>query len=76
MHKTSVSIFAVLAATMAPVIAAAPAHAEEAAMTNQEWWPNKLDLSALRQHDASSNPYGADFDYAAEFATLDLDAVK
>jgi catalase-peroxidase len=45
-------------------------------MTKHEWWPNKLDLAALRQGDAASNPYGEDFDYAAEFATLDLDAVK
>ncbi|WBX84612.1 catalase/peroxidase HPI [Sphingosinicella microcystinivorans] len=35
-----------------------------------------LDLSALRQNEAQSNPYGADYDYAREFASLDLDAVK
>jgi catalase-peroxidase len=45
-------------------------------MSNQDWWPERLDLSALRQHDLDSNPFGADFDYAAEFATLDLAAVK
>ncbi|MCT2401454.1 catalase/peroxidase HPI [Novosphingobium sp. HK4-1] len=55
---------------------AGPAHAEEKAMSNQDWWPNRLDLAALRQNDPGSNPYGADFDYAAEFATLDLAAVK
>ncbi|MEZ5737073.1 MAG: catalase/peroxidase HPI [Novosphingobium sp.] len=76
MRNTSVSILAILAAAMAPAMMASPAQAEEKAMSNQDWWPNRLDLSALRQHDASSNPYGADFDYAAEFATLDLDAVK
>jgi len=38
-----------------------------------DWWPNRLDLSALREQDAG--PMGADFDYAAEFRTLDLDAV-
>jgi len=46
------------------------------ALANPDWWPQTLDLSALRQHEAQSNPYGADFDYAKEFASLDLDAVK
>ncbi|MEZ5744418.1 MAG: catalase/peroxidase HPI [Sphingomonadaceae bacterium] len=46
------------------------------AMTNKDWWPDRLDLDALRQHGAESNPMGDDFDYAAEFATLDLAAVK
>ncbi|WP_419826201.1 catalase/peroxidase HPI [Sphingomonas sp.] len=46
-------------------------------MTNREWWPNRLDLTALRQHeDTRANPYGADFNYAKEFNSLDLDAVK
>ena len=43
---------------------------------NQFWWPEQLDLSPLRDHDSRSNPYGADFDYAAAFNTLDLNAVK
>ncbi len=44
--------------------------------TNQFWWPDQLDLSPLRDHDERSNPFGHDFDYAAEFAKLDLAAVK
>ncbi|XOV86370.1 MAG: catalase/peroxidase HPI [Pseudomonadota bacterium] len=48
----------------------------EATKTNQYWWPDQLDLSVLRDHDARSNPFGEDFDYATEFARLDLDAVK
>jgi catalase-peroxidase len=40
------------------------------------WWPEQLDLSPLRANSVESNPYGADFDYAKAFATLDLDAVK
>ena len=43
---------------------------------NQFWWPERLDLSQLRSHAAESNPYGADFDYAKEFQSLDLVAVK
>jgi catalase-peroxidase len=46
------------------------------AKTNQFWWPNQLDLSPLRDHDQRSNPYGADFDYAEAFKTLNLDEVK
>ncbi|MEE4186130.1 MAG: catalase/peroxidase HPI [Gammaproteobacteria bacterium] len=43
---------------------------------NKFWWPDQLNLSPLRQHAAESNPLGEDFDYAAEFQTLDLAAVK
>ncbi|HYQ63367.1 MAG TPA: catalase/peroxidase HPI [Actinophytocola sp.] len=42
-------------------------------MPVSDWWPNRLDLSALRERDPG--PMGADFDYAVEFRTLDLDAV-
>jgi catalase-peroxidase len=44
--------------------------------TNRDWWPNQLDLSVLHQHSSLSNPMGEDFDYAEEFKTLDLDALK
>ena len=46
------------------------------AKTNQFWWPDQLDLSALRDHDNRSNPLGEDFSYAEAFAKLDLDEVK
>jgi catalase-peroxidase len=44
--------------------------------TNRDWWPKQLRLDLLNQHSAKSNPMGSDFDYAAEFKTLDLAAVK
>jgi catalase-peroxidase len=44
--------------------------------TNRDWWPNQLDLSVLHQHSPSSNPMEEDFDYAAEFSTLDVEALK
>ena len=44
--------------------------------TNKDWWPNQLDLSVLHQHSPEGNPFGSDFDYAAEVATLDVDALK
>lgn len=45
-------------------------------VNNEYWWPNRLDLSPLRQTDALSNPAGAEFDYAKEFESLDLVALK
>jgi catalase-peroxidase len=44
--------------------------------TNQEWWPNRLNLDILRQHSALANPMDASFNYAKEFKSLDLKAVK
>ena len=43
---------------------------------NRDWWPNQLKLNILRQHSELSNPMDKDFDYAAEFKSLDLEAVK
>ncbi len=43
---------------------------------NAEWWPNRLNLKILAKNPAAANPMGAQFDYAAEFRTLDLPAVK
>jgi catalase-peroxidase len=43
--------------------------------TNRDWWPNQLNLAILHQNAPSSNPLGADFNYAEAFKTLDLDAV-
>ena len=47
-----------------------------AGTSNQDWWPNQLNLKILGQHSAQSNPMGEEFNYAEEFKTLDLDAVK
>ncbi|MGD9996243.1 MAG: catalase/peroxidase HPI [Ilumatobacteraceae bacterium] len=44
--------------------------------SNRDWWPNQLDLSVLHQHSPRGNPLGAGFDYAAEFAQLDVEALK
>ncbi len=43
---------------------------------NRDWWPNQLKLNILRQHSSLSNPMGESFDYAEEFKSLDLAAVK
>ncbi len=43
---------------------------------NEDWWPNRLDLSVLRQHSELSDPMGDDFDYAEAFSQLDYEALK
>ncbi len=43
---------------------------------NRDWWPNLLKLNILRQHSPLSNPMGENFNYAEEFKSLDLEAVK
>ncbi|WP_328485680.1 catalase/peroxidase HPI [Streptomyces zaomyceticus] len=44
--------------------------------TNLDWWPNQLDLQVLHQNSPQASPMDEDFDYAAEFATLDVEALK
>jgi catalase-peroxidase len=77
LEKRTVYVSALLAAAMSFQLAiAGQASVQERPMSNQDWWPQLLDLSPLRQHAAESNPYGSDFNYAQEFKTLDLEAVK
>ncbi|MFF1777301.1 catalase/peroxidase HPI [Streptomyces virginiae] len=58
-----------------PVIPA-PTPAPTRPRSNRDWWPNQLDLQVLHQQSPLADPMGDDFDYAKEFATLDLDALK
>ncbi|MGI5239636.1 catalase/peroxidase HPI [Dactylosporangium sp. CA-139066] len=51
-------------------------HAARAARSNRDWWPNQLDVTVLHQNSPKADPMGDTFNYAAEFKTLDLDAVK
>jgi len=51
------------------------AHGARRAHTNRDWWPDQLNLKVLHQHSSKSDPMGGEFDYAAEFKTLDLHAV-
>src|SRR5947209_18168193 len=55
---------------------ASPTPATPHPRTNRDWWPDQLDLSVLHRPSPLSDPMGADFDYAAEFQTLDLDALR
>jgi catalase-peroxidase len=76
MVKQTISLLGGMAIAMALVMPINLAVAEGKPMSNQFWWPEKLDLQPLRQHAVESNPLGKDFNYAEEFKTLDLDAVK
>ncbi len=80
MKKRNLLLTTALAGMMAFSTASNAATNDRAAKgevrTNQFWWPDQLDLSALRNHDERSNPFGADFDYGEAFQKLDLDAVK
>ena len=58
-----------------PVIEA-PTPKPHRPLSNKDWWPNQLDLGVLHQHSPHSNPMDEDYDYAEEFKTLDLDALK
>lgn len=51
-------------------------HAAGSGTTNRDWWPNQLNLKILHQHSSLSDPMGEQFDYAKEFKSLDLAAVK
>lgn len=51
-------------------------HLTKSTTTNQDWWPNQLNLSVLRQQSSLSNPMGETFDYHTAFSSLDYKALK
>ena len=59
-----------------PVTGGADKQAAGGNRSNRDWWPEQLNLKILHQHSSLSNPMGEDFNYAEEFKSLDLDAVK
>jgi len=59
-----------------PVTGSVHKHAAAAGTSNQDWWPNQLNLELLHQHSSKSNPFGEDFNYAKEFKSLDYAALK
>ncbi|NCP12764.1 MAG: catalase/peroxidase HPI [Sphingomonadales bacterium] len=80
MHSHAIKLAAILSVAVIPLATSAPLQAQAEApakpMTNKDWWPERLDLSPLRQEAPQSNPLGENYDYGKEFNTLDLDAVK
>ncbi|XVU21534.1 catalase/peroxidase HPI [Actinoplanes sp. CA-054009] len=59
-----------------PAIDAPQPHTGGRPRTNKDWWPNQLDLTVLHAHSSKANPLGPAFEYAKEFAKLDVEAVK
>ena len=76
MFKKTMLLIAVLAITAPLLVLSSTSFAQGEPKSNQFWWPEKINLSPLRQHAAESNPMGEDFNYAEAFEALDLDAVK
>jgi len=76
MQKNFRKWLAICALFALPLVSAQAATTPGDLQSARFWWPDQLDLSPLRQHDAQSNPLGADFNYAKAFSTLDLNAVK
>jgi catalase-peroxidase len=77
MRNTYVSLLVAAALSLSAALSGPAAQAAGTNnMSNDFWWPEKLDLRPLRQHAVESNPYGENFNYAEEFKKLDLNAVK
>ena len=76
MRKRNANRLAILAAAFSLLVVSNHASAQGEPKSNQFWWPEKLSLEPLRQHAAESNPMGEEFNYAEEFNSLDLNAVK
>jgi catalase-peroxidase len=76
MLKKTLPLAAAISVALSSLTLSSTALSADAAKTNQFWWPEQLNLSPLRQHGAESNPYGAKFNYAKEFATIDLKQLK
>lgn len=76
MFSKTLNLLAIAALVAAPLLLTSPAGADGAGKDNQFWWPERLDLSPLRDHSPESNPLGSDFDYPAAFAKVDLEALK
>lgn len=75
MFKQTIPLLAALTVALSPLTIPNYASAQENPKTNEYWWPKRLDLSPLRHPNATSNPFGSNFNYAEEFNSLDLNAV-
>ncbi len=76
MLKFTLPIATALSVAISAMALPSTAFAASETKTNQFWWPEQLNLSPLRQHGAESNPYGEQFNYAKEFAAVDLTMLK
>lgn len=76
MFTKTLPIAAAISVALFTLAMPATASAESNIKTNQFWWPEQLSLSPLRQHSIESNPYGEQYNYAKEFASIDINELK
>ncbi|MDD2769973.1 MAG: catalase/peroxidase HPI [Methylococcus sp.] len=76
MKTKQIFLASALAVAISAALTAPPVLAESQPTMNSFWWPEQLDLKPLRQNSTESNPLGKTFNYAEQFKTLDLKAVK
>lgn len=76
MKTKQIFLASALAVAISATLTVTPVLAESQPTMNSFWWPEQLDLKPLRQNSAESNPLGNSFNYAEQFKTLDLKAVK
>ena len=75
-HSDNHKVWEVNESSRCPFMGGAVEKTAGTGTNNRDWWPDMLNLHILRQHSNLSNPMGEDFDYAKEFKSLDLAAVK
>lgn len=76
MYRRGMRVMLAMFIAVSSTASSLPVRAEGLPRSNQFWWPDQLDLSPLRQNAVESNPFGKAFNYAKEFNTLDISAVK
>jgi catalase-peroxidase len=76
MLKKTISLITAMTIGLSPLASISPAFAQEGIASNDYWWPNSLSLDPLRNNSPASDPMGEDFDYAAEFRSVDLDQLS
>ena len=76
MLKQTIPSLCAVAVAVSMAVSSTPAFTQDAPKSNQFWWPEQLNLAPLRAHDARSNPYGDDFNYAEAFNSVDIEALK
>ena len=76
MLRSTLSALAILAVGVAVVDSHAAISSDGQQVSNDYWWPNRLDLSPLRKNDARSNPLSTQFNYAEAFSKVDVEELK
>lgn len=76
MLRKTISLITMLSIGLSPLASIPTALAQDKMPNNDYWWPNRLSLEPLRQDPTAFNPMGEDFNYADEFAKLDMDALR